>query len=79
MTWEFSMKGKDKVRMDDYVEKMIQTFPYTFKSTDTTVTPAGYNLFENINSKPSGKSQAKYFHTMVAKALFLSKISIHDI
>ena len=37
-----------------------------------SITPAGNNLFENVNGNPLRKSQAENFHTMVSKALFIS-------
>ena len=58
--------------MDEYFKKMIQNFPHKLKSTDMAITPAGNNLFGNGYGKPLGKSQAENFHTMVAKAPFLS-------
>ena len=79
MTLDFSVKGKVKVRMNDYVEKMIHNFLQKLKSTDMVITPAGNNIFDNDNGKLLGKSQAEAFHTMVAKDLFLSNIARPDI
>ena len=79
MTLDFNVKGKVKVRMDDYVEKMIHTFPQKFNNTYMAITIAGNNIFKNDNGKQLGKSQAEYFHTMVANALFLSNITSPDI
>ena len=73
MTLEFSVKGKVKVRMDDYTENIIQAFSQKLKSTDMAITPAGDNIFENGNGNPLAKSQAEDFHTMVVKALFYQK------
>ena len=42
MTLRFSAKGKVKVIMDAYVEKMIQTLPEKLKSTDIVIIPAGF-------------------------------------
>ena len=72
-------EGKVKVRMDDYVEKMIQTFPQKLNSIDMAITPAGNDLYENGNGGPLGESQSEYFHTMVAKDMFLSNRERPDI
>ena len=40
---------------------------------------AGNNLFDNDNSNLLGKSQTEYFHTMVAKDMFLSNRERPDI
>ena len=66
------MKGKVKFKTDDYVQKMIQTFPYKLKSTDIAIMSASNNLFEDGNGRTLGKSQHKGFHTMVAQAPILS-------
>ena len=79
MTLDFSVKVKFRVRMNDYVEKKIQTFPHKLKSADMVITPAGNNLFEHGNGKPLVKLQAEYFHMLVAKAIFLSKTVIPKI
>ena len=36
------------------------------------IAPSGNNLFDNGNGKSLGKSKDEYFHTIVAKAMFLS-------
>ena len=62
---DFRVKGKVKVRMDNYVEKMVHTFPQKLKIISMAITPDRNDLFENDNGKPLGKSQAQYFHPMV--------------
>ena len=52
MTLDFSVKGKVKVRIDDYVEKMIQNPPNKLKSKDMAIIPYGKNLVDNGNGKP---------------------------
>ena len=79
MTLYFILKGKFNIRMDDYVQKIIHTFPQKMGSTDMDIILAGDNLFENGSCKPLGKSQAEYFHKMVVKALFLLNILIPNI
>ena len=66
ITLDFILKGEVKVRMDNYVEEnMMRNFPHKLNSTDMAIMPAGNNLFNNVNGKPLGKSQAQYFHPMV--------------
>ena len=55
MALDLSVKGKVKVVMDNYVEKIIHALPQKLKSTDMAITPAGDNLFYNGNGKPLGK------------------------
>ena len=69
-TLDFSVKGKFKVRTDDYLEKMIHTFPQKFNITYMAIMLAGNNIFDNDDGNLLGKSQAEYFHAMVVNALF---------
>ena len=52
ITLDFSVKDKFNVRMYDYVEKMIQTFPQKSNSIEMEISPSGNNLFDNGNGKP---------------------------
>ena len=79
MTLDFNTRGKVKFKMDDYVEKMIESFPVKLKSTDTAMTPASNTLFEEGNSKVLGKHDVEVFHTYIAKCLFLGKRAKPDI
>ena len=72
ITLVYSVKGKVKVRMYDYVEKMIQTSPQKLKNIYMAIIPASNNIFENGNVKPLGISKSDHFHKMVAKDMFLS-------
>ena len=46
MTLDFSIKGKLKIRMDEYVLAMLKEFPMKFDEDKVQETPAGNNLLE---------------------------------
>lgn len=79
MTFDFSVKGKVKIKMDDYVEKMINSFPEKLKSTDIQSTPASNDLFLEGQSRDLPLKKAKDYHNTVAKGLFLCKRARPDI
>ena len=51
MTFDFTEKGKVKIKMDRYVEMIINEFTMKISRSDTALTPAGDNIFENFSSK----------------------------
>ena len=65
--------------MVDYVEKMVDEFPYKLKKTDTSLMPASENLYGSTGGKKLDKKQAKTYHTWVAKGLFVSKRARMDL
>ncbi|CAJ1959585.1 unnamed protein product [Cylindrotheca closterium] len=73
MTLDYSKKGKLKIRMDDYVQRMLDEFSVKFKEDDKQETPAGNNLLEVGKGKLLDKDQQTEFHRFVAKHLFLTK------
>ncbi|CAJ1968085.1 unnamed protein product [Cylindrotheca closterium] len=79
MTLDFSKKGKMKIRMDDYVDRMLSEFPVKFKDNEIQETPAGNNLLEKGKGAPLEKERHEVFHLFVAKSLFLSKRARLDI
>ena len=79
MTLDFSMKGAVKIRMDDYVSRMLEEFPVKFKAGESQETPAGTNLLEPGKGAPLDLQRKETFHSFVAKALFLSKRARLDI
>jgi hypothetical protein len=79
MEIDFSEKGKVKIGMTEYVESMLEVFPEKIKSTDTAVTPASDELFNEGQGKKLNEERADANHTMVAKALFLCKRARPDI
>ena len=66
MTFDFTTKDEVKVRMEDYVERMINEFPLTLKTTDTELAPANKHLFEAGHGKKLDKGKLEIFHTTVA-------------
>ncbi|CAJ1950974.1 unnamed protein product [Cylindrotheca closterium] len=79
MTLDLSKKGKMKIRMDDYVDRMLSEFPVKFKHNEVQETPAGNNLLEKGKGAPLEKERHEVFHLFVAKSLFLSKRARLDI
>eukprot|EP00980_Cylindrotheca_fusiformis_P025029 scaffold12944_cov64-Cylindrotheca_fusiformis.AAC.1 len=79
MTYDFTEPGKVKIRMDDYIEKMLKEFPVQLKSTDIHSTPAGNNLFEKGSGKLLEKQRQEAFHKSTAQGLFVSKRARPDI
>jgi hypothetical protein len=45
MKLDFSVKGKLKVDMHDYVKEMLESFPITLHENDVALTPAPEDLF----------------------------------
>ena len=79
MTLDFTQKGKVKIRMDDYVQRMLEEFPVKFGEDDIQETPAGNNLLEKGKGKELEKEKHEVFHSFVAKSLFVSKRARLDI
>ena len=82
ITLDYSSKGKVKIYMKDYIEKMLQEFPYMdqVNQLKKVATPAAEHLF-TVNPKaeklPDGLKED--FHTTVAKGLFLCKRARPDL
>ncbi len=92
MQCDFSDKGKCKISMPAYTERMYDLFERAhhnaladdfnvkgppFKEYDT---PAGVNLFEIDGSSPAlGKKQQEDFHSIVATSLFMAKRARPDL
>ena len=81
MTLDFTEAGKVKIKMETYVKKMYEEFPYQDElGNKKASTPTSVILFKvNIDCEKLNKEKAEVFHTWVAKALFLSKRSRLDI
>lgn len=78
MTLDFSHKGKVRISMDDYIDRMVDEAPAEFDGVAPT--PAAKHLFVVSDEAPNlDKDQAAKFHHIVAKALFLCKRSRPDI
>ncbi|CAJ1946102.1 unnamed protein product, partial [Cylindrotheca closterium] len=79
MTLDFSVKGKLKIRMDDYVKNMLEDFPIKFNKDSKQETPAGNNLLEAGKGKLLNAEYRQIFHTTVARGLYVSKRARLDI
>ena len=79
MLLDFSYPGKVKIRMDEYVEKMINEFPIKFGEDDKQETPAGNDLLDAGRGTLLNDERRETFHSFVAKGLFVSKQARIDI
>jgi hypothetical protein len=72
MTLDFSVEGKVKVIMKDYIEDMLDELPLDMDGE--AATPASDHLF-TVNENPVllDEETSQMFHTNTAKLLFLSK------
>ena len=51
MNFDFTEKEKVKINIYDYVENMINEFTTKLSRSDTALTTAGNNVFENVTEK----------------------------
>jgi hypothetical protein len=79
MQLDYSVKGKVKVRMIEYVSEMLKHFPQTFEENKVATTPASDALFNEEQGGKLHQERADMYHIMVAKALFLCKRARPDI
>jgi hypothetical protein len=79
MTIDYSIKGKVMIKMDDYVDKVLEASRDDMNGVATS--PAADHLFEVNQVDPAllDEEDGNYFHTMTAKLLFLSKRARPDI
>ena len=71
MTFDFSSRGRCKVKMDGYVEDLLIFFD---KITGVSKTPAGENLFKiDEKSELLEDADKEFFHSATAKLLYLGK------
>jgi hypothetical protein len=76
MTFDFSVPGKCKISMPNYINNLLTEFNITGSATS----PAANHLFDiNPNSSQLNNIDKKRFHTAVYKLLFLSKRARPDI
>jgi hypothetical protein len=79
MQLDYSVQGKVKIGMIEYVSEMLKHFPQTFKEYEVATMPASNALFNKGQGRILHKERADMYHTMVAKALFLCKRARPDI
>ena len=78
MNLDYSEKNKVKVKMDDYVEKILEDSDK--RHGGAAVTPANNNLFSIDHDSPLiNITDSQFFHTSTAKLLFLAKRARPDI
>jgi hypothetical protein len=72
MTLDYTENGVVKIDMRDYVSKILEELPKDMEGTATT--PAASHLFQiRDESMKLDEEDAAFFHTTVAKLLFLCK------
>ena len=79
MTLDFRKKGKLKIRMNEYVQNMLDEFPVKFAEASKQATPAGNDLLRAGTGNLLDKKRRECFHSFVAKGLFLSKRARLDV
>jgi hypothetical protein len=78
MTLDYTEKGKVKIKMLDYVTKMLADLPTEMDGKAPT--PAANHVFMvDDNQTKVGKKKAQIFHTYIAKTLFLCKRARPDL
>jgi hypothetical protein len=78
MTLNYTEKGKGKVKMIDYIEKMLADLPEEMDGEAPT--PAANHLFTVDRDSPTvDEKKGQCFHTYVAKTLFLCKRARPDL
>ncbi len=90
MSLDFSHKGQCQVTMHDYIDRILQTYNLAIKDHDagyqivgkhcSKMSAAPDNLFVvNEDCKKLSNEAAAAFHTIVAKALYVTKRARPDI
>ena len=78
MTIDYGTDGKVIIRMDDYVENMLEELPEDMGGV--AATPAGEHLFKvNDGAEKLSRENSDVFHSTTAKLLFLCKRARPDI
>ena len=71
MCIDYTQKGKVKISMYDYIDKMLAELPSDMNRVSTTM--AALHLFNvNDSAEKLDKNKAQLFHHLVAKLLYLS-------
>ena len=79
VVYDFSEERILKLRMDEYVKRMLDDFSVKFSENDVVKTPGGNDLFERGKGKLLEKERNEEFHSVVAKGIFLGKRARPDI
>ena len=78
MTLDYTTKGKVKISIYDYIDKLLSELPSDMNGA--VKTPAASHLFNvNKDAKKLQEEKAQLFHHLVAKLLYLSRRTRQDI
>ena len=78
MTLDYTKKGKVKISMYDYIDKLLLELPSDMNGS--VKTPAASHLFSiNKDAKKLQEEKAQLFHHLVAKLLYLLRRTRQDI
>jgi len=78
MCIDYTEKGKVKIAMYDYIDKILAELPSDMNGVSTT--PAAFHLFNvDDGAEKLDEDRAQLFHHLVAKLRYLSKRSRQDI
>jgi hypothetical protein len=78
MTLDYSKRGKVKIKMLDYVDKMLADLPAEIDG-EAPFPAANHLLTVNDDQIKVDEKKAHFFHTYVAKKLFLCKRARPDL
>ena len=74
MQLAFSVEGKVKITMFDYIQETLEDFHKFDPNKTISRTPADDHLFKVRDDQPKlDEQKAQIFHTFTAKALFATK------
>lgn len=79
MGLETNQQGEIQLRMDAYIQGVLDEFEHDYKPLKKSTTPASIRLFNPGTGKLLQKRDRSKFHTTVAKLLYLSKRARPDI
>jgi hypothetical protein len=79
MTIDSSTEDKVKIRMDDYMENVLNDAPSDMDGKAATPADAEHLFKVNANAKKLDSDDLDMFHSMTAKLLFLCKRARLDI
>ena len=78
MRIDYTVKGKVRISMYEYINKMLAELPSDMNGVSTT--PAALHLFNvDDGAQKLNEDEAQLFHHLVAKLLYLSRRSRQDI
>ena len=79
MTFDYSVPGKVKVDMIDYMKSMLEEFPVKFEPGESAESAAAEDLFSVTDADPLPKDDADTYHHFVAQGLWACKRARPDI